>query len=914
MTSTSAGPRAGQPRSLQSLARDPILQSKIAVPALPVWAIPRPRITKRMAQGTRGAVTLITGPPGAGKTMATVSWAVGYDGGPVAWVTLDEFDDSPEAFWCYVVAALRRAGVAVPGAVTSSLARREAGGRAFLLRIASALAGRHPPVTLVLDELHCATNPALVAGLAYVLRSAQPGLRLVGVSRTDPALPLQRYRLTGDLTEIRADDLAFTVPEARQLMSRHGITLSAASLAHLTESSEGWAAGLRMAAVSMAGHPDPEQFVRNLIAEDRAITGYLMEQVLDTRPADVRELLLRTSILDQVNADIAAALTDGDQVPAVLDTMARANAFVQPVGQDWYRYHALFRAVLRMRLQRESPQIVADLHRRAATWYQRKGMLADAVGHATKAGDGQLTARIMINGLTIGQLIGPGHGELPSTGFKVVTEGVASPQSLLAAAAVALSEARDQTAEASLAAADRMLGKLPEDSEIAARFAAAALRFGMACRRGDLGAADAATAAAAKLLEKRPEPAPSGHSGMAAWVLAGRGVVELWSGRLDEAAGLFTRAAGLLGDIESPLDSRLDSRQSGTSGRHRQLAACRGYRALVDALRGRPGAAARFAVDGNSTFDGGSDGHRDPASALALALVSLDRGDLSASRGQLRLAEAVLRVHPHRLLSAIGCLTAARVSLADGRACAALEIIERARHGWSPPSWFDRMLATVESRAHAACGEAIAAVDAARRAGPESSLDARVTLSRAWLAAGDLPEARRTLAPALEASAGEAAERVRLEAWLTDALLSSRSGDLDRGRRSLERALVLGEAARVRLPFITERTWVQSVLARHRDLAGAHSQFLGPELVARSPVPARRPARDLEAPVIVDPLSCRERDVLRHVSEMLDTADIAAEMHISVNTVKSHLKSIFQKLGTSDRRAAVRRARHLNLL
>lgn len=910
MTSTSAGPRTGQSRPLQSLARDPILQSKITVPALPAWTVPRPRITKRVAQGTRAAVTLITGPPGAGKTVATASWAAGYGGGPVAWVTLDEFDDSPEVFWCYVVAALRQAGVAVPGAVTTSLARREAGGRAFLLRIVSALAGRHPPVTLVLDELHCATDPALVAGLAYVLRSAQPGLRIVGASRADPPLPLQRYRLTGDLTEIRADELAFTVPEAGQLMSRHGITLSASSLAHLTESSEGWAAGLRMAAMSIAGHPDPEQFVRNLIAEDRAITGYLMEEVLDTRPADVRELLLRTSILDQVNADIAATLMDGDQVPAVLDTMARANAFVQPVGQDWYRYHALFRAVLQLRLQRERPQIVADLHRRAAAWYQREGMLADALGHATKAGDGQLTARIMIDKLGIGQLIGPGHGELPPAGFKVATEGAASPQSLLAAAAVALSEARDQAAEASLAAAGRMLGKLPEDSEIAARFAAAAIRFGLACRRGDLGAADASAATAEKLLEDNLELTPGGQGEMVAWVLAGRGVTELWSGHLNEAAGLFIRAAGLLGDVEPPPDSR----QPGDSARFRQLAACRGYRALVDALRGRPGAAVRFADDGNSTFDGGSDGHRDPTSALALALVHLDRGNLSASRSQLRLAEAVLRVHPHRLLSAIGSLATARVSLAEGRAGAALEVIERARHGWSTPSWLDRMLATAESCAHAACGEAVAAVDAARRAGPESSLDARVTLSRAWLAAGDLREARRTLAPALEASADEAAERVRLEAWLIDAQLSSRSGDLDRGRRSLERALALGEAARLRLPFLTERTWVQSVLARHHDLAEAHSRFLGPELVARRSVPARRQVLDLEAPVIVDPLSCRERDVLRHVSEMLDTADIAAEMHISVNTVKSHLKSIFQKLGTPDRRAAVRRARQLNLL
>jgi LuxR family maltose regulon positive regulatory protein len=839
--------------------------------------------------------------------VATASWAVGYEHGPVAWVTLDEFDNDPGVFWGYVVAALRRAGVAVPRAV-SVRGRGEAAGRAFLLRIASALSDHHPPVTLVLDELHCVTDPALLSGLAYVLGSARPGLRLVGASRIDPPLPLHRYRLTGDLTEIRADDLAFTVPEAAQLMTRHGVSLSTESLAHLIESSEGWAAGLRMAAMSMADHPDPEQFVKNLITEDRAITGYLVKEVLDTRSADVRELLLRTSILDRVNADIAAALTD--QEPAVLDTMARGNAFVQPVGQGWYRYHALFRAVLHLELQREMPQIVADLHRRAAGWFRRQGLLADAICHATKAADRQLAAGIVADWLAIGELIEVGDGELPTDGFKVVPEGEASPQFFLAAAAVALSESRDQAAEESLVAADRILGELPADREFAARFAVATIRFSMACRRGDLPAADAAAATAGELLERSPEPALARHREMVVQAMCGRGVIELWSGHLDEAAVLFARAAGLLVDLETwPAPG-----QPVPSASYHQLASCRGYRALADALRSRPRAAARFADDGNSVLSGESSGHADPAAALALALVYLDRGDLSASRGQLELAETALHAHPHRLLSAIGCLVAARGSLAEGRACAALEIIECARHGWSPPSWFDRMLALAESRAHAACGDGMAALDAARRAGPESALDARVMLSRAWLAAGDVSEARRTLAPALEASADQAGGPVLLEAWLIDALLSSRNGDQDRGRRSMERALMLGEATSLRLPFITERRSVQSVLARHRDLAGAHRQFLGPELVAWEAVPARPRPPDLDAQIVVDPLSNRERDVLHHVSEMLDTVDIAAEMHISVNTVKTHLKSIFQKLGTPDRRAAVRRARQLNLL
>jgi LuxR family transcriptional regulator, maltose regulon positive regulatory protein len=909
MTSTGGGMRVMQSRPRNDLARDPILQSKITVPALPAWAVPRPRLARRIAQGVKGMFTSITGPPGAGKTVAAASWAAGHGRGPVAWVTLDEFDNSPEVFWPYVVTALRQAGVAVPRAA-SELARGEPAGRVFLLRIASALAVQDPPVTLVLDDFHCVTDPALLGGLAYVLRNARPGLSLIGASRTDPPLPLHRYRLTGDLTEIRARDLAFTVPEVTQLLTQHGLTLPTASLADLTERSEGWAAGLRMAAMSMAGHPDPEQFVKSLIAEDSAITGYLVEEVLGTRSPEVRDLLLRTSILDQVNGSIAEALTDGDQVAAALDAMARGNAFVQPVGQGWYRYHAWFRSVLQLKLRREQPQIVRDLHWRAAGWYRRSGLLADAVRHATKGADRELAAQIMADGLAIGQPVGPGHGELPADGFHIVPAGEDSPQYMMAAAAVALSEGRDQAAEASLAAADTILRGIPEDREFAARFAAATIRFGMACRRGDLGAAAAAVVAAEKLLEKNPETKPAWHTEMVAQMLSGRGVIQLWSGHLNEAAALFARATGLLDDLES----RLDPGQPVPPGRYHQLITCRGYQALTDVLRSSPHATARFADAGNVTLDDGLSGHHDPAFALALALANQDAGDLSASRGQLRLADAALHAHPHQLLNAIGGLVAARGALAEGCAYAALEIIERARHGWSPPPWLDHMLAVTESRAHAACGDGVSALDAARRADPESALDARIALSRAWLAAGNMPEARRVLAPALEAPAGEAAEGVRLEAWLTDALLSFRGDERDRGRRSLERALVLGEAARLRLPFVMERSWVRPVLARHHDLAAAHRKFLGSELATRVAVPAPRRPPETETPVIVDPLTSRERDVLRHVSEMLDTADVAAEMHISVNTVKTHLKSIFQKLGASDRRAAVRRARQLNLL
>lgn len=365
------------------------MRAKVAAPVRPAWLVPRPRLAEQIA---RRALTSITGPPGAGKTVASASWADGCEHGPVAWVTLDEFDNHPEVFWAYVLAALSAAGVPLRRAA-SVLAREEPGRRDFLILIAAELAGHDPPVTLVLDEFHCVTDPEVMAGLAYLLRNARPGFRLVCASRTDPPLPLHRYRLTGDVTEIRARDLAFTVPEAAELMTQHGVRLPTTSLADLTERSEGWAAGLRMAAMSMTDHPDPEQFVKSLVAEDSAIIAYLVEEVLNTRRPEVRELLLRTSILDQVNGDIAATLTDGDGASAALESLATGNVFVQPVGLGWYRYHNWFRAVLHLKLRRENPQVVAELHRRAAEWYARNGMPDEAVRHRTRSDDREQAAR-----------------------------------------------------------------------------------------------------------------------------------------------------------------------------------------------------------------------------------------------------------------------------------------------------------------------------------------------------------------------------------------------------------------------------------------------------------------------------------------------------------------------------------------
>ena len=363
----------------------PILASKIAAPDVPEWGVARPRITELIGRGTRWCpLTVITAGAGAGKTTALALWA-GAGPGPVAWVRVDEGDNRPGVFWAYAVAALRRSGVALPE--TLPAARGRAGGHLLVLALAAALAAQDPPVTLVLDDLHLLTDPEVLDGLDYLLRNTGAGLRLVVSGRRD-SLRRHRYRLAGQLTEIRASDLAFTTAEAGVLLARHGITLAADALAGLTRRTEGWAAGLRLAALSMGGHPDPGRFVTELITEDSGLTGYLMAEVLNAQPPAARDVLLSTSILERVSGEAARELTGNEQAAGILPALADANAFVQPIGSGWYRHHPLFAGVLRLQLGRECPDRMALLHRRAARWHQRNGQLTDAVRHAAQAGDG----------------------------------------------------------------------------------------------------------------------------------------------------------------------------------------------------------------------------------------------------------------------------------------------------------------------------------------------------------------------------------------------------------------------------------------------------------------------------------------------------------------------------------------------
>ena len=652
----------------------------------------------------------------------------------------------------------------------------------------------------------------------------------------------------------------------------------------------------------MDGHPDPGQFVKELITEDSALTGYLVEEVLKGALPRVREVLLSTSILEQVNADLATEMTGDEQAGAILPAVAHANAFVQPVGCGWYRYHTLFAEVLRLKLRREDPDRLAALHRRAARWYERNGMLTAAVQHATRAGDWQVAASMVIDALAISEIIQQPSSPSLAGEFRRMPRGEAwaEPQPYLVAAAVELAAGRDGPAAAALDAGEAMLAPVPADQDAACRLAAAVIRLTASRRTGDLVVAAAAVSDAEALVSRMPEDMLAQHPEVRARVLADRGAVELWPGHLNEAA-CFLEAG--VAAATGP-------------GAQRERAACLGHLALVEALRGQLRHAARLA--GQAAAAVATDEQRPPprqpvpAALAALAWVHVERDELPAAGGLLKQLDAALRVSPDKLIGAVACLAAACGGLAEGHGGAAAQMIARARSGWSVPAWLDQRLSLVESRAHVAAGDTSAAATAAERAGGDRSPEAAAALAHAWLAAGDGNNARLVLASVPAARSGEP-ERVRVQACLADARLSYYSGDSARGRRSLARALQLAEREQLRLPFVLEQSWMGPALRRDPELASIHRRLF--PSAPRHDQPQDRSTLSPEArDLLVDQPTERELEVLRYVSGMMTTAEIASEMCISINTVKAHLKSSYRKLAATHRGEAVRRARQLELI
>ena len=505
------------------------------VPAGRSTVVARTTLHERLS-GPPGAVTLVAAPAGSGKTLLLRSWI--EEAGlaqRTAWVSVGRDERDPQRFWLQVAGQLRIA-VGPDGGVESPAPTPEFDGDAFVRRLIASLAALQASVVLVVDDLHELTSAQALAQLDTLIAERPPAFRIVLATRHDPPFGLHRLRLAGQLTELRAADLRFTLDETRQLLAGAGVSLSEKSLEQLQARTEGWAAGLRLATLSLAGRPDPERLVAAFSGSERTVADYLLAEVLERQPAPIQTLLLRTSILDRVNGSLADRLLGTDGSERLLLQLEATNAFVMAVDADrtWFRYHQLLADLLRLELRRTSPELVPELHRSASAWYVEHDLVVEAIPHSQAADDWKTATRLLTEhafGLTL-----DGQGSTLDTFLqRFPADALGDPELAVVTAYRELTQRSLEKAAASIAVAERNAGQVSGERRRRLDIGLALTRLILARGRGDLEAALREVAPLLGPVEAASLDEAERVSDARAVALLNLGIVELWSFRLDDA-------------------------------------------------------------------------------------------------------------------------------------------------------------------------------------------------------------------------------------------------------------------------------------------------------------------------------------------------------------------------------------------
>lgn len=875
-----------------------LLTTKLARPRVPTTYVDRPRIAGMLDEGTQRALTVVSAGAGWGKTLATASWAAAPPvPGSVAWLSLDESDNHPRSFWTSFVAAIRSATEIPRGNPLAGLAPGLGAREGSHRRLVAGLTGLPDPVVVVLDDFQIVREPAVLTGIAELLRHPPAQLRLVLLSRAVPALPLRRLELRGELAEIRSHDLAFDVPEALALFAAGGVPIEPDEARLLVERTEGWAAGLQLATYFLK-RGGPDRTAADFAGNDQAVSDYLVEEVLTNQPPELQQFLLRTSVTERLTGGLAQALTDDPRGQRFLELLERSNAFVVGLSPDrhWYRYHPMLREMLRHQLTLVEPEIVPDLERRAALWFAANGQPIEALRHSADAADWALLGRLFVTKaapLMVSSERSAVAAQLARIPAGRLTE---APALAVAAAALCMHAGRFQEMRPHLDRARAQLDRTSPEARIGTSIAIHVFSAAVTRSRGDIDAlvADSAAAIGETSGPGASLPAADQYRAIA---LSNLGTGLLWCDTFDEAE------ARLQEGLRLTTAHRLDASRINVLS-HLGLAA---------AVSGRLQRGFGYATQAVELVDArGWEPLPQAATAyLALSIIHLRWNDLDEAQSQLaRGAEAA---RPELTARCAAGLAQARLYASLGRVEAAREQLARVRgeiERWRPPVLLQRWHAVTEAEIDLAADDptaAIARFDAPT--GYQPPFDREQTcLAEAFLAGGDAHRAEAILSP-LRVSTNDPTAAV--EVWLLTALLADRLGATDRALGALGRAVDAARREGVRRPFLfgpTDRlSRLLPLTARWDPEAAA---FLD-ELIAG--LGLVKPLGALVAPT-TEPLTDRELTVLNYLPTMMTNAEIAVELFVSVNTVKAHLKRIFQKLGVTRRRDAVRRARELGLL
>jgi LuxR family maltose regulon positive regulatory protein len=865
---------------------------------------------------------LVSAPAGFGKTTLLAEWLTGGEH-RVAWVSLDQGDNHPTTFWTYLVAALQTVAPEVGVSAHALLqAARPAPISTVLTTLINDLGATDGDVLLVLDDFHVIDNCDIQDGMAFLLDHLPPQLHVVLTCRADPALPLARLRARGELVEVRAADLRFTPEEAvAYLNGVMGLELTPADVRALESRTEGWIAALQLAALSMQGRDNATVFIAGFAGDSRYIVDYLVEEVLAQQPDQIQRFLLQTSVLDRLSAALCDAVMGQDDGKALLAALDRGNLFLVPLDdrRRWYRYHHLFAEVLRARLLDEQPELLPVLHRRASDWYERNGELAVAVEHALAAEHFDRAAELV-------ELAAPAtHRNRQESTLLRWLQALpdayvrARPMLCNGYAGALMATGEFEGVESRLRDAERWIDAVPGDlqgGEDAAEMvvtdvegfrvfpsSVAVHRAGLALALGDTAGTIAHARRAQDLAGEDNllgRAAASALLGLAHW---GNGHLEAAQAGYAESMTWMLRAGhrvDVLGLAIATADIQI------VRGR------------LGEAMRTYEQALRLAHPDGGPVLRGTADMY------VGMAALHRERGDLSTAT-QLLLRSQELGEHlglpqnPYRWRVAM-----ARVREAEGDLDGAVQLLDQAEQvyvGDFAPNV--RPIPALRARMHLAQGRLDDALAWAREHGLSVENDLNylreyehVTLARLLLAQYRLEggESHRQQGLELLDRLLRAAEDGGRKTCAVEILVLQAAADQERGDTAaalvpLERALVLAESEDYVRIFVDAGASIATLLTK------AAERGTTPGYVRRLLIAFGLPSsRVTSTPGLIQPLSERELDVLRLLATELGGPEIARQLVLSLNTVRTHTKNIYAKLGVNSRRAAVRAATELDLL
>jgi len=854
-----------------------------------------------LSAGLAGGITLVSAPAGSGKTVLLQSWieAAGL-GERTAWVSVERDERDAQRFWLSIVEALR-AAIGVQGPIEELAPTPEFDGEAVVERVASGAHSLDEPVLLVIDDLHELASPEALAQLEQFLARRPPQLRMILSTRHDPPLGLHRYRLAGELAEVRAADLRFRLDETRQLLAAAGIALSDSAVGSLLARTEGWVAGLRLAALSLAGHPDPERFVAEFSGSERTVADYLFAEVLQRQPEPVRQLLLRTSILERVNGPLADRLLGTIGSEGILLELEEQGAFVFSIDRErsWFRYHHLFTDLLRLELRRTDPGSVPTLHYAAATWYAEHGFVIDAIKHAQDAGDWRLAGEL-IGQYGFSVALGGSFATIRALLERFPRDAFENPELAAFLAYGEVIRPSLDTAASYIAVAERHASEVPKQRRPAFAAMLAAARLTLARWRGDYGTL---------LSEVRPLLEPSEAETVSqiavandarAVALMNLGAVELWAGAGDDAERHLRQGLELARRNGRPyVEMGCLGHLAVAAGRH-SLTAMRELAAQTIQIMEKYGWLSEPIA---------------PMVLAAMGGVDVWQGRFDDAQPWLDRAEQALRPNAEPAKELFVRYSRGVQRLGEGRLAEAVALFAEAQRLQSfmvAPDPLAISARALQVQTLVRLGDVAAARAAlATASGAEREYgEARVALAAICLAERDAHGAIDVLAPVLAGTAPAILDFSVIDALVMDALARDMLGDSKAAEDDVERALDLAEPDALILPFVI--TPARTLLERHPRHRTAHAALLANILDVLAG--ASLPARPSEQPGLQEELTESEVRVLRYLPSNLSAPEIAAEMFLSTSTVKTHMRHIYEKLGAHRRTEAVDRARELGLL